>query len=191
MFIGALAPSSEPPPVCAVDLLPARKEECSLTFQASFGNEARSPSATRFGAIGMTINVTRRAAVIGLSTCIALPVRAQTTSRSKDAADTLTLEQPAVFDITANTGSLKETVQKGQQLVWRRKGAESDGGFQVSNVSIAFLRSESGGQVKTCWMAKARVDQDRICSLARSRRHRNHRSSAPLTTCRRGRKSAV
>jgi hypothetical protein len=32
MFIGALAPSSEPPPVCAVDLLPARKEECSLTF---------------------------------------------------------------------------------------------------------------------------------------------------------------
>jgi len=96
----------------------------------------------------MTINVTRRAAVIGLSTCIALPVRAQTTSRSKDAADTLTLEQPAVFDITANTGSLNETVQKGQQLVWRRKGAESDGGFQVSNISIAFLRSESGGQVK-------------------------------------------
>ena len=74
----------------------------------------------------MTINVTRRAAVIGLSSCIALPVRAQTISRSKDAADTLTLEQSAVFDITANTGSLKETVQKGQQLVWRRKGAESE-----------------------------------------------------------------
>ncbi len=104
--------------------------------------------ATRFGAIGMTINVTRRAAVIGLSTCIALPVRAQTTSRSKDAADALTLEQPAVFDITSNTGSLKETAQKGQQLVWRPKGGPSDGGFRVTNVSVAFLRSESGGQVK-------------------------------------------
>ena len=34
MFIGALAPSSEPPPVCAVDLLPARKEECSLNFSS-------------------------------------------------------------------------------------------------------------------------------------------------------------
>jgi hypothetical protein len=148
MFIGALAPSSEPPLVCAVDFLPVRKEEYSLTFQASLGNAGRSPSATRFGAIGMTINVTRRAALIGLSSCIALPGHAQTTSRSKDAADTLTLEQPAVFEIAANTGSLKETVQKGQQLVWRRKGAESDGGFQVGNISVAFLRSESGGQVK-------------------------------------------
>jgi len=97
----------------------------------------------------MTINVTRRAALIGLSTCIAMPVLAQPTSRSKDAADALTLQQPAVFDIAANTGSLKETVQKGQQLVWRWKGASNEGGgFQVTNISVAFLRSESGGQVK-------------------------------------------
>ena len=96
----------------------------------------------------MTINVTRRAAVIGLSTCIALPVHAQTTSRSKDAADTLTLEQPAVFDITANTGSLKETVQKGQQLIWRGRGSPNDRRFQVTNISVAFLRNEPGGQVK-------------------------------------------
>src|ERR1700745_2459003 len=98
MFIGALASSSEPPLVCAVDHLPARKEECSLHFQASFGNAGRSPSAPRFGAIGMTINVTRRAAVIGLSSCIALPVHAQTTNRSKDAADALTLGQTAVSE---------------------------------------------------------------------------------------------
>jgi hypothetical protein len=101
-----------------------------------------------FGAIAMTINVTRRAALIGLSTCIAVPVLAQPTSRSKDAVDALTLQQSAVFDIAANTGSLKETVQKGQQLVWRRKGASNGGGFQVTNISVAFLRSESGGQVK-------------------------------------------
>ena len=104
--------------------------------------------ARGFGAIAMTINVTRRAALIGLSTCIAVPVLAQPTSRSKDAADSVTLVQPAVFDVAANTGSLKETVQKGQQLVWRRKGGSSDGGFQVTNISVAFLRSESGGQVK-------------------------------------------
>ena len=96
----------------------------------------------------MTINVTRRAALIGFSTCMALPARAQTPSRPKDAEGFATLEQPAVFEIAANTGSLKETVQKGQQLVWRPKGGPSDGGFQVSNISIAFLRSESGGQVK-------------------------------------------
>jgi hypothetical protein len=96
----------------------------------------------------MTITVTRRAAVIGLSTCIASPVRAQAQSRPKDAEEFAKLEQPAVFEIAANTGSLKETVQKGQQLVWHRKGGPSDGGFQVTNISIAFLRSESGGQVK-------------------------------------------
>ena len=104
--------------------------------------------ARRFGATGMTINVTRRAALIGFSTCIALPVRAQTPSRPKDAEGFATLEQPAVFEIAANTGSLKETVQKGQQLVWRPKGGPSDGGFRMTNISVAFLRSESGGQVK-------------------------------------------
>ena len=96
----------------------------------------------------MTINVTRRAAVVGLSTCIALPVRAQTPTRPKDAEGFATLEQPATFEIAANTGSLKETVQKGQQLVWRPKGGASDGAFRVTNISVAFLRSESGGQLK-------------------------------------------
>jgi len=92
----------------------------------------------------MTINVTRRAAVVGLSTCIALPARAQTPTRPKDAEGFATLEQPATFEIAANTGSLKETVQKGQQLVWRPKGGASDGGFRVNNISVAFLRSERG-----------------------------------------------
>src|ERR1700745_4371406 len=96
----------------------------------------------------MTINVTRRAAVIGLSSCIALPVRAQTTNRSKDAADALTLEQPGFFEIAANTGSLKETVEKGYELRWRPKEGTSEGCCRVTNVSVAFLRSESGGEVK-------------------------------------------
>src|SRR5262249_43551990 len=53
----------------------------------------------------MTINVTRRAAVVGLSTCIALPVRAQTPSRSKDAADT--------YDTRA-AGDLRDRCEHGQ-----------------------------------------------------------------------------
>jgi hypothetical protein len=98
----------------------------------------------------MTINVTRRAALVGLSVCVALPVHAQTppASRARDAADVATLEKPAAFEINPNTGSLKETVQKGQQLVWHRKDRPNDRCFQVTNISIAFLRSESGGQVK-------------------------------------------
>src|SRR5262249_48433740 len=96
----------------------------------------------------MTINLTRRAALVGLLTCVASPLRAQAPSRSKDAADTMTLEQPAVFDIAANTGSLKETVQKGQQLVWHPKGGPSDGGFRRTNISVAFRRRKGGGQGK-------------------------------------------
>jgi hypothetical protein len=57
------------------------------------------------------------------------------------------LEAPAVFDITPTTGTLKETVQKGQQLIWRGK-EPNDRRFQVTNISVAFLRNEGGGEVK-------------------------------------------
>jgi hypothetical protein len=59
-----------------------------------------------------------------------------------------TLDRPAVFEINPNTGSLKESVQKGQQLVWHPKEKPNEPRFQVTNMSVAFLRSESGGQVK-------------------------------------------
>jgi hypothetical protein len=36
------------------------------------------------------------------------------------------LDRPAVFDINPNTGSLKESVQKGQQLVWHPKEKPND-----------------------------------------------------------------
>jgi len=149
----ALAPSLKASIVCAAceRRWPLAGKEGRVQFSFSAASWERALTDISPGALeqpGMTINVTRRAALVGLSTCIAVPVRAQTTSRPKDAADSVTLEQPAVFDIAANTGSLKETVQKGQQLVWRPKGGPSDGAFRVSNISIAFLRSESGGQVK-------------------------------------------
>jgi hypothetical protein len=99
----------------------------------------------------MTINLTRRTALIGLSTFVALPVRAQTTPPSEptpDAVESVSLEQPAIFEITPITGTLKETVQKGQQLIWRGRGSPNDRRFQVTNISVAFLRNEPGGQVK-------------------------------------------
>jgi hypothetical protein len=38
-------------------------------------------------------------------------------------------------------------VQEGQQLIWRAKGP-NDRRFQVTNISVAFLRHEGGGEVK-------------------------------------------
>jgi hypothetical protein len=64
-----------------------------------------------------------------------------------DATESVSLEAPTVFDITATSGTLKETVQKGQQLIWVGKGP-NDHRFQVTNISVAFLRNEGGGEVK-------------------------------------------
>jgi hypothetical protein len=94
----------------------------------------------------MGINMTRRAALIGVSTCAALPARAQT-NRTRE-GDFVTLDRPAAFEISPNTGSLKESVQKGQQLVWHPKDKPNEPRFQIANISVAFLREQTGGQVK-------------------------------------------
>jgi hypothetical protein len=91
-------------------------------------------------------NGTCRAALIALASCGALAAHAQT-SRPQN-GEFVMLDRPAVFEITPNTGSLKESVQKGQQLVWHPKERPNEPRFQVTNISVAFLRSESGGQVK-------------------------------------------
>ncbi len=60
------------------------------------------------------INVTRRTAVVGLSTLIASPVCARTPSKSRpkpDGVEFVVLAQSAVLEITPRSGSLKETVQ--------------------------------------------------------------------------------
>jgi hypothetical protein len=91
--------------------------------------------------------VTRRAALAGLSALVASPLHAQPQGKSDD-AEHAELEQPAVFDINPKSGSLKETVQKGQTLVWRAKGGGKERRFQLDNISVAFLRNETGSQVK-------------------------------------------
>ena len=54
-------------------LLPAREEECTLTLNNDFRNAAVGVSLGGFWRIAMAISMTRRAALIGLSTGAALP----------------------------------------------------------------------------------------------------------------------
>jgi hypothetical protein len=77
------------------------------------------------------ITLTRRAALIAFASCAALSANAQTNSPQN--AEFVTLERP---------------VQKGQQLVWHPKDKPDDRRFQITNMSVAFLREQTGGQVK-------------------------------------------
>jgi hypothetical protein len=102
-------------------------------------------------AIGRGRLLSRRSAVIGLAAFFAPPIHAQpapTGKAKQDAGELVELERPAVFEINTQTGTLKETVQNGQDLIWHRKGKSSDRRFQISSIAVAFLRSETGGQVK-------------------------------------------
>ncbi len=90
-------------------------------------------------------NVTRSIALIGLASLIASPVCAQPGGTKKPDA---VVEKPAVLEINPKSGSLKETVQKGQELIWRGKEAPNDVLFALTNISVALLRAEAGGQVR-------------------------------------------
>ena len=46
---------------------------------------------------------------------------AQPGQTSQPPPNAVSIEQSAVFDVTPVTGTLKETVQKQQQLVWRAR----------------------------------------------------------------------
>lgn len=72
-----------------------------------------------FGETSRMSKLTRRMALIGLSTFVASPVGAQTSQTGKPTADSseiATLEKSAVFEMNPNSGSLKESIQKGQEL---------------------------------------------------------------------------
>jgi hypothetical protein len=103
----------------------------------------------------MIVSLARLAALIGLSAFVAFPLHAQTSPNSKaDSVEAVTLAQPIIFEITPSTGSLKETVQKGQQLAWRRWDSPDDPKFQVTNIAVAFLRNEPTGEVKMTFAGK-------------------------------------
>jgi hypothetical protein len=59
-----------------------------------------------------------------------------------------------VLEVRSSNGRLKETVQKGQQLTWRRHDRSHEPKFHVSDIAVAFLRSEPTGEVKITFAAK-------------------------------------
>ena len=79
-----------------------------------------------------------------------------------------------MFEITSRTGSLKETTQAGQELIWHQKGKPADRRFQLTNISIAFLRSETGGTIKLrspCTLSSSgyRVEEAKLNVTVRSK----------------------
>src|SRR4029077_7675590 len=60
----------------------------------------------------------------------------------------VSIEQSAVFDVMPATGALKETVQKGQELVWRARRSPNERRFELTDISVALLRSEAPTEVK-------------------------------------------
>jgi hypothetical protein len=119
--------------------------------------------------------------------------------------ETVSLE-PAMLEIAPITGTLKESVQKGQQLVWFGKGDPNDRRFQATNMSVAFLRNEATGGVKMTFAANISafgyrpVDEAKLNVIVRTKSGRlfipgilPFRSDAPIkigrllqspTTCR-------
>jgi hypothetical protein len=98
----------------------------------------------------MRMDVTRRSALIGLSALVALPARAQSGSKNapkQPSPESATLEKPVVLDISTTTGSLKESVQKGQELVWHIKDRPAERAFQMTNLAVGLIRTETGGQL--------------------------------------------
>lgn len=96
----------------------------------------------------MLINLIRPFALIALATLVASSAHAQQAPKSQPPPNSVAIEQSAVFDVTPVTGTLKETMQKGQQLVWRARRSPNERRFQLTDMSVAFLRNQAPGEVK-------------------------------------------
>ena len=77
-----------------------------------------------------------------------LAAGAQQGQTSQPAPNAVSIEQPAVFDIVPVTGTLKETVKKRQQLVWRARRSPNERRFKLTDMSVALLRNQAAGEVK-------------------------------------------
>jgi hypothetical protein len=91
--------------------------------------------------------MTRRAALAGLLLLGVTPGRTQP-QRQGPQLHTAVLEKPAVLEVEQKSGGLRETVQRQQELVWRLKERQEERALRISNMAIALIRSETGGQVK-------------------------------------------
>jgi len=73
---------------------------------------------------------------------------AQPDQTSQPTPNAVSVEQSAVFDVMPVTGTLKETVQKRQQLVWRARRSPNERRFELTDMSVALLRNEAPGEVR-------------------------------------------
>jgi hypothetical protein len=67
---------------------------------------------------------------------------------SQPPPNAVSVEQSVVFDGMPVTGTLQETVQKQQQLVWRARRSPNERRFELTDMSVALLRNEAPGEVK-------------------------------------------
>jgi len=106
--------------------------------------------SSNLGAAGadMSTDLTPRIALIALAALLASPAHAQPAAPGQPPPNAVSIEQSAVFDVKPATGALKETVQRGQQLVWRARRGTNDRRFGLTDMSVAFLRSEAPTEVK-------------------------------------------
>ncbi|HEY7663416.1 MAG TPA: hypothetical protein VH934_09880 [Xanthobacteraceae bacterium] len=109
--------------------------------------------------------------LVGVAATLAFAGRAA----AQEGVETATLERSASFEISPISGSLKETRQSGQQLVWLGKGGPDDRRFQITNISVAFLRSDAAGEVKMTFAGDISsfgyrpVDEARLNIIVRTR----------------------
>jgi hypothetical protein len=96
----------------------------------------------------MPTHLIHRIAPIGIATLIAWSAHAQPAPTGQPPPNAISVEQPAIFDVTSVTGTLKETVQKEQQLVWYARRSPNERRFQLTDMSVAFLRNQAPGEVK-------------------------------------------
>ena len=86
--------------------------------------------------------------LIGGAAAWPLAAWAQQGQTSQPPPNAVSIEQSAVFDVTPVTGTLKQTVQKRQQLVWRARRSPNERRFELTDMSVALLRNEAPGEVK-------------------------------------------
>src|SRR5260370_9799215 len=100
----------------------------------------------------LSTDLTPRTALVALAAFLASPGHAQPAA-GQAPQNAVSIEQSPVFDVTPVPGALKETAQKGQQLVWRARRSPNDRRFELTEMSVAFLRSEAPTEVKITFAA--------------------------------------
>jgi hypothetical protein len=131
----------------------------------------------------MVTKLIHRIAFMALATLLVLPLRAQEPKGTPppggragpENEEAVSVEQSATFEVRPVSGTLKETVQSGQQLTWRGRGSPGERRFAVTDMSVAFLRNEAPAEVKMTFVANVSAlgwrpaDEPKLSIIVRTR----------------------